>query len=293
MAVRTDRDRFRDPSYVGPLLRCFFGLEAGPLTPEQRAILNEEMRQFNEYWKGALDILMNLTLLGISTRTVCQYFELVRMTGGSPGGVRDVLKYTLQFCNEGKNGAAFIKHIVQHSGRISQAMMDMGKNSGKLLAFLVVFQVAIHASRGDYAKCMAEIVKVAVSGVVPVMAFLDLVDAIIGLIVPEQYLKHPLMRVIRGMNPAQCTGYITENLCWLVYCLGVAKQQGWVAFDRATAAWCAQMEKSPLAIYTCLSRDFSVFLDEYILPDSISRFSIAGVSLRNLADYARANPTAY
>lgn len=293
MPLRTDRDRFRDIDYTVSLLRLYFGLDAAPLTPEQRRILNEELRQFNEYWKGALDALTNISMLGANAYHTIEYYKLVQKTGGSTGAISQILKYTLQITKDGKMGGQFIQLIAQNSSSISKALSNFKSSGSKFLGFLVCIQVSIHATRGDYAKCIAEVAKTALCGAIPVMAFIDLVDAILGLVLPEWVLKQPIVRVLRGMNPAQCTFYMVDNMCWLVYCGTIARQQGLTAFSNALDAWCDQMEKSPLAIYTMLSRDTAVLFDEYILPDCFSQFSIFGASVRNLADYARANPTTY
>lgn len=293
LRLRTDRARFTDMEYGFAVIRLYLKIDIGPLTPADQKALAEEVRQFNEYWKGSLDVLANLSILGISSRNTLEYYKLVQKTGGSAGAVSQILKYTLQLTKEGKLGAQFIDQVVRNSSQISRLLTNMKANSSKFLGFLVIIQVLIHASRGDYPKCIAEIGKTALCGAVPIIAFLDLVDAMIGLLVPEQYLKMPVMKVLRGMNPAQCSSYITENMCWLLYCGAMARQKNWTKFNDGLDAWCKKMEDSPMAIYTNLSRDTALLFDEYILPDSWSRFSVFGASIRSLADYARANPTNY
>lgn len=293
MSLRTDRDRFTDLDYTCALLRTYLGVDIGPLSPEQRKLLNEEMRAFGEYWKGALDVITNLQMLGVNAYNTIEYYRIVQRTGGSKGAISQIFKYTLQLTKEGKLGATFIERIAANSSQISKALTNFKQSGSKFLGFLVCLQVAFHAARGDYAKCVAEVAKTALCGAIPLMAFMDLVDAILGLILPEWVLKQPVVRVLRGMNPAQCTFSMVENMCWLVYCGTIARQRGMTAFNAALDAWCIQMEKSPMAIYTNLSRDTAMLFDEYILPDCFSNFSIFGASIRNLADYARANPTAY
>jgi len=106
------------------------------------------------------------------------------------------------------------------------------------------------------------------------------------------------------MNPAQCTSVIVENMCWLVYCGAIAHQKGRPAFEQALGKWATAMEKNPMAIYTFLARDTATLLDDmgkYMGDQSITgcalnywlSFSVGGASLRNLADYNRANPVVY
>ncbi|MEO7651900.1 MAG: hypothetical protein ABIZ80_15660 [Bryobacteraceae bacterium] len=100
-------------------------------------------------------------------------------------------------------------------------MAGLSKNSGRFLAILVCFQLILHTSR---AKMGGELAKT--------VLLIDLIDALIGLFVPEWILKQPVVRVLRGMNPAQCTDYIVQNMCWLVYCGTLAAyQRGWGEFN--------------------------------------------------------------
>ncbi|MGD9562451.1 MAG: hypothetical protein AB7F88_09565 [Pyrinomonadaceae bacterium] len=293
LRLRTDTMRFTDLRYTEAVLRLYLKVDRYPLTPAEEKQLKEEFLAFNEYLKGGLDVLTNISILGVSAYNTIEYYKLVVKTGGSPGAINQILKYTFQLTKEGRLGAQFIDAIARSSGNISSFLTRFKANSSKFLGFLVVIQVGIHAVRGDYPKCLAEIGKTALCGAIPVAAFIDLVDSMLGLIVPQEYLKMPIVRVLRGMNPAQCTFVMVENMCWLLYAAAVGRQKGWTKFNDALDAWASKIESSPLSIYTQLSRDPALLFDEYILPDSFSRFSIFGASIRNLADYARANPTAY
>lgn len=301
MPPRTDRDRFRDPTYIGPLLRTFLRIDAyqgyiGPLTPEQQKILNAEMSAFVEYWKGALDIAANIVTLGVSARTAAAYFELVVRTGGSVNLIKEILKYTLQFNREAKSGAAAMEYIVKNLGLVSKELLDIKSKSGRTLVLLVIIQLSIHLARGDYAKFLGELAKTAFSLVIAPAALIDLIDSIFGFFMPEWVLKLPAVRVLRAMNPAQCAGYVIENISWLCYCSALAVMKGWKETSKALDAWCVELEKSPLGIYTCLSRDTAMLFDEYLLPEDLSKINILwieGATIRNLADNARMNPTNY
>lgn len=293
LKLRTDTMRFTDLQYTGDLLRLYFKIDVYPLTPADEKQLKEEFLALNEYMKGGLDVLTNIAILGVNAHNTIEYYKLVLRTGGSRGSILQILKYTLQLTKEGQLGAQFIQAVVRNSNSISSLLNNFKANSSKFLGFLVCIQVGIHAVRGDYPKCVAEIGKTALCGAIPVMAFIDLVDSMLGLIIPEQYLKMPVVRVLRGMNPAQCSFAMIENMCWVLYCAAVGRQKGWTQFNNAMDAWATAIEKSPLSIYTQLSRDTAMLFDEYILPNSWSTFSVYGASIRNLADYARANPSNY
>ena len=79
----------------------------------------------------------------------------------------------------------------------------------------------------------------------------------------------------------------------MVYIFGMAKKNNWKAVEESITKMCESFESSPAGIFTVLSRDSALLLQEYVLPDSVSNFEICGASMRNLADYARAHPTDY
>jgi hypothetical protein len=288
--MRTDQYRFSDPNYVRSLLEAYWGLSCGPLSPEQTKMLNEEMLQFGEYYKGILDILTNLLQVGIAKSEMAVFVSLVVKNGASPKLFLQVMSTTLQLVREGRLGKDVIQRCVQESSSIGKKLAALNSNSGRVLIFLVVLQVGFHLKRGDYPKAIAEIGKTALCGLVAPMALIDLVDSIIGFLLPAEWAKWPPIRVIRGLNPAQCSSMIIENISYLVYIFGMARQRNWTKVAAAVEKMCAAIENSPAGIYTYLARDTAMLMDELVLPNWVSETEIFGASIRNLADYARANP---
>ncbi len=289
MALRTDQYRFTDSLYVRDLLQASWGF-FGPLDPSQQQELAEEMRKFGEFYKGILDILINLLQMGIAKAELVVFVSLVVQTKASPKLFLQVMSTTQQLVREGRLMRDVIQNCVRHQAVIGQKLLALNSNSGRALVFLVVLQVGFHLQRGDYPKAIAEVGKTALCGLIPPVALIDLVDSVIGFLLPESWAKWPVIRVIRGLNPAQCSALLIENISYLVYIFGMARQRNWTQVASAVNKICDSMEKSPLGIYTYLTRDFAVILDELMLPNWVSRAEILGASIRNLADYARANP---
>jgi hypothetical protein len=260
----------------------------GPLSPDKIKVVNEEFRQLCENWKIVGEIVGNFLQLGISTHITVQYLELCGRAVTTKAGFSELMRVTLQFTKESRNGAQFIQYLVQNTGKISKSLSNVKLGSVRFLGFLVALQVFIHLTRGDYAKVVGEIVKTALSIPLPAMVLIDLVDNILGYFLPEWVLKQPVIRMIRTWNPAQCVNYITENVCWLVYCATIAKTNGDTELNIALDAWLTKLDESPMAIYSAVAEPLADIFNN-IMPDGVSRFEIFGASVRNLADYYNQN----
>ena len=288
--MRTDQYRFADPVYVRQLLAVYFGVEEGPLTAAQEKLIKEEMVQFGEFYKGILDILANLARFFVVKAQLVVFVSLVVKTGASPRLFVQVMGTTLALVREGRLGLDVIQKCAEHGSDIGKKLSALNSKAGGTLAFLVALQVGFHLVRGDYAKAVAEIGKTALCGLIAPMALIDLVDSIIGFALPTEWAKFPPIRVIRGMNPAQCSALIIENITTLAYVFTMAKQNNWTRVTAGIEKMCTSIESSPAGIFTYLSRDTALLMDELVLPAGVSKFEIFGASIRNLADYARANP---
>jgi hypothetical protein len=291
--LRTDRDRFWDRNYVRALISYWFGEDRAKydkLTSEQKALLDAEVIALFEYFKGLKDVLLNLLSLGIQKAELAAFSRIVCGAGASPKLTLQVFQTAEMLVKEGRLGREVIRRSLAAESTIWTKMAKLNSNAGKILAILVCLQVAVHLYKGDYAKAIAEIGKTAMCALAAPMAMIDLVDAIIGFLLPEDWLKWPPMQVLRGMNPAQCTSMIIENLSYLLYMFGMARMNNWKAVEAAITKMCESIEKSPAGIFTYLSRDTALLMDEFVLPTGVSKFEILGFSIRNLADYARANP---
>ena len=285
---RTDRDRFSDWAYCRNVIQAQMGV-FGPLSPEKSKVVDEEFRQLCEHWKILGEVVGNLLQLGIGMHITAQYLDLCGRAVSTRIGFMELMRVTLQFTKESRNGAQFIQYLVQNTGKISKSMSELKLNSVRFLGFLVAIQVFIHVNRGDYAKAAGEIVKTALSVPIPAMVLIDLIDNILGHFLPEWVLKQPVVRMVRSWNPAQCASYITENVCWLVYCATVAKTKGDSEFNQALDAWLTKLEQSPMAIYAPMGEPIARIFDS-ILPNSWSQYEIYGASIRNLVDYYNQNP---
>jgi hypothetical protein len=284
-----------DPAYSASLLRAYLGIDVYPMTPEQKAQLDAEMIAFGEFYKGCLDIINNLVQIGIARMEVCNYFSVVVRTGGSPTSIRTILRYTLALSKDAQLARTFISHVSQNANEVGQAFARMNKASGNVLVFIVALQVVFDLAKGDYPKCVAEIAKTALCSFCPVAAFIDLIDSIVGFLLPDNWANWPPIQVIRGMNPAQCSAQVVENICYLVYIFAMALRNDWKEVAAACAKLCNAIEKSPLGVYTFLSRDFALILDDY-MPNAITRtrfLGIYGLSINDWAQVARAEPHAY
>lgn len=290
---RTDRDRFRDVPYVRALLCYYFGEDQAnyqKLTAAQKQQLDAEFIALFEYYKGLKDIFLNLLSLGIQKAELAAFSRIVCGTGASPKLTLQVFQTVESLVKEGRLGREVIRRSLQAESTIWTKMSKLNTNSGKVLGLLVILQVAAHIYKGDFPKAIAEIGKTALCALAAPMALIDLVDAIIGFLLPENWLKWPPVQVIRGMNPAQCSAQIIENATYMLYIFAMAYQKNWTAVTAAITKMCEAIEKSPAGVYTYLARDSALLLDEFVLPNGVSKFEIFGASIRNLADYARANP---
>lgn len=288
--MRTDQYRFADPYYVQQLLGVYYGATEGPLTPDQQKQIKEEMLQFGEFYKGILDILANLAQYFVVKAQLAVFVSLVVKTGANPRLFVSVMGTTLALVREGRLGIDVIQKCAEQGSNIGKKLAAMNSNAGKTLCFLVALQVGFHLIRGDYAKAVAEIGKTALCGLIAPMALIDLVDSIIGFALPTEWAKFPPIRVIRGMNPAQCSAVIIENISTLAYVFTMAKMKNWTKVTAGIEKICTSIESSPVGIFTYLSRDTALLMDELVLPAGVSKFEIFGASIRNLADFARANP---
>ncbi len=287
--MRTDQYRFMDPRYVEQLLTTYYGEAMGPLSPDQQRQLKEEMLQFGEFHKGSLDILANLAQYFVVKAQLIVFVSLVVRTG-NPRLFVQVLRTTLALVREGRLGLDVIKKCAENRSSIGKMLSALNSRAGGCLVFLVALQVCFHMNRGDYAKAVAEIGKTALCGLIAPMALIDLVDSIIGFVLPTEWAKYPPIRVIRGMNPAQATAMIIENISTLAYVFTMAKLNNWTRVTAGIDKMCTSIESSPAGIFTYLSRDTALLMDEFVLPAGVSKFEIFGASIRNLADFARANP---
>ena len=288
--MRTDQYRFADPNYVRQLLGVYYGGDEGPLTPDQQKQIKEEMLQFGEFYKGILDILANLAQYFVVKAQLAVFVSLVVKTGANPRLFVQVMGTTLALVREGRLGIDVIQKCAEHGSDLGKKLSAINSNAGKTLCFLVALQVGFHLIRGDYAKAVAEIGKTALCGLIAPMALIDLVDSIIGFALPTEWAKFPPIRVIRGMNPAQCSAVIIENISTLAYVFTMAKMKNWTKVMAGIEKICTSIESSPVGIFTYLSRDTALLMDELVLPAGVSKFEIFGASIRNLADFARANP---
>ncbi len=290
---RTDRDRFRDVPYVRAILSYYFGEDSvhyPKLTAEQKQLLDAEFIALFEYYKGLKDIFLNLLSLGIQKAELAAFARIVCGTGASPRLTVQVFQTVEALVREGRLGREVIRRSLQAESTIWARMERLNSNSGRVLGVLVCLQVAAHVYKGDFAKAIAEIGKTALCALMAPMAFIDLVDSILGFLLPEDWLKWPPVQVIRGLNPAQCSAQIIENLSYMLYIFGMARRNNWPAVEKAIVKMCDAIEKSPTGVFTYLARDTALLFDELVLPNSVSKFEIFGASIRNLADYARANP---
>jgi hypothetical protein len=136
---------------------------------------------------------------------------------------------------------------------------------------------------------MCELMKTIAAVACAPAAFIDLIDSVAGMILPQWFLDNKLVRMVRCMNPLAGVQSVAENLVFLGMAFGYARQRNWVEFERGLNRWCDAMDKQPQAIFTELTASFVVLLDS-ILPDCVSKFNGFGLtyaSLRGLADYTR------
>ena len=287
MDLRTDQYRFMDPRYVVYMLSA--GLDPAPRTPA----LKEELLKFGEWYKGILDVGANLLRMGLAKAEILVFVSLVVKTGASRRLIMQVLNTTVMLVRQGRLGREVIQRCVYNSAGIGKKLGALNSKAGAALIFVVVLQVGFHLQRGDYAKAIAEIGKAALCGLLAPMALIDLVDTMLGFALPEQWANFPPVRVIRAMNPAQCSALIIENMSILTYVFCMARKNNWKQVTVGIDKMCKSFETSPAGIYSYLARDTAMLMDEYVLPAGVSKFEIFGASIRNLADNARANPYSY
>ena len=77
---------------------------------------------------------------------------------------------------------------------------------------------------------------------------------------------------------------MVENMSRMVYIFGMARKNNWKAVEASITKMCDSFKSSPAGIFTVSSRDTTMLMQEYVLPEQISNFEIYGASLRNLAD---------
>lgn len=285
-------NRIRDFDYFVGLLQYRHGVIVVPMTAADRKALEEEFLLCADYWKGVPSAVNDLVALGIKAGSSISFLQAlfkqfgvihtplwivrsIRQSVTNPWVHEWITRYAARYGAGGRTLAL--------AGQFAQ------RKSFLLIAIVTTPYILVQISNGNYAKALGELMKTIGALACAPAAFIDLLDSVAGMILPQWFLDNPVVRMARCLNPLTGVSTAAENLTYLGMLFGYAVQNRWGDFEKAIGRWVDAMDKQPQAVFTELTANIVVLLDE-MLPGCVSRFNGFGLtyaSIRNLADYTR------
>ena len=197
-------DRIRDFDYFIGLLQYRLGVVGVPMSANDRKELEEEFLLCADYWKGVPAAVNDLIALGIKTGSSISFLQAlykqfgvvhtplwivrsIRQSVTNPWVHEWITRYAARY---GAGGRTLVL-----AGQVAQ------RKSFLLIAIVTTPYILVQISNGNYAKALGELMKTIGALACAPAAFIDLLDSVAGMILPQWFLNLSLIHISEPTRP--------------------------------------------------------------------------------------------